>query len=233
MTFYIQLEPVFVSTMNIRGLIITSCLALLSFGDVIAQADQMSCFEWRDYGRSLKNQQKYQASYDTLKTFMEHCASESIAPSVFVTQTGNVVSLAEFDKSYWVDYREWLKKVLYYSSDSNYYCLDADAIIGTFQYFPGRGYDINGSLAVAKYLFESGKCSLYWDRYAKAWGPTREDQFKHWQDTVSNPESTPFDSTLPTLEDLGLGILRGPQGSVGRDERMKLEWLAVPNPFIE
>jgi hypothetical protein len=123
--------------------------------------------------------------------------------------------------------------VLYYSSDTNYYCYDADAIITSFVYFPGRGFDQNGALAVIKYLLESGKCPELNDRFIKTWGPTRDDQIRLWQDTVTNPELTPFDSTLPTIEDLGLGILRGPQGAVGRDERVRLEWLAVPNPFID
>jgi hypothetical protein len=153
-----QLGLEFFSTMNIRSFLITSCLTLSFFGDLFAQADPTSCFDLQDRGRSLKNQHKYQESYDTLKRFIDSCATQSFAPITFVMQSANASSLSETNRDFWVEHREWLKKVLYYSSDTNYYCYDADAIITSFVYFPGRGYDQNGALAVTKYLLESGKC---------------------------------------------------------------------------
>lgn len=191
------------------------------------------CYDKLDRGRALGDQGKYLESYDSLKQFVEECAVQPFSQRAFFLQTANVTSLSEDNKEYWVDYREWLKKVLYYSPDTSYYCADAMEINSTFHYFPGRGFDVNGALAVVKYLFESGKCPKDSAWYFSTWGPTREAQLKHWQDTVTNPEATPIDTTLPSLEDLGLGILRGLNGGVGREERLKLEWLAVPNPFMD
>jgi hypothetical protein len=161
----------------------------------------------------------YQTMYDSGKYVIEHCASYNPSVSVwgdFGAITTGCQSLAQSNLTQWTSYRNWLKKVLYYSLDSLYYCSDADAIMSTFHYFEGRGFDVNGALAVLKYLHDSSKCAEFsWYKdFDKIWKSSRDNQYQNWVDTGvigKFPPYSPLDTTLPSLEDLDLQILRGPQ----------------------
>jgi hypothetical protein len=86
------------------------------------------------------------------------------------------------------------------------------SILTTFRW--GRDVrrgDAKSILTVDSFIVKSGKCPdlvAWMDTLGipSAWNLA----YEQWLDTVPYPVKTSFDSTLPTLEDLGLGILRGP-----------------------
>jgi len=137
----------------------------------------------------------------------------------------------------WIEYREWIKSVLYLNTtDPEYYCAAVDAILSTFNYIdPKRGHDINGALAVAKFIMDSHKCEDDNEDLGKRYANSRLQQYKLWQDTVKNPQLTPYDTTLPTLEELGLEILRGPEMAVkftpNRSKTILGDLTVTNNPF--
>jgi len=148
--------------------------------------------------------------YDTLKHYIETCAQAEGSYHAFNTLNGAVSTMTD-DKMKYPRYRDWLLSVLYLNTvEPRYYCSDVQSIITTFQFVPGRGYDVNGTLAVYKYLLETNRCPTI-TNYIKDgwWNGGRAEQYKHWQDTVKvDTNLFKLDTTLPSLEELGLGILR-------------------------
>jgi hypothetical protein len=183
-----------------------------------------------------------QRAIDSLKHFIEHCYNHPLAPSIFseitnivgMDTTGNADSGAR-----WIAYRDWAFKVLYLRwpfqtlTDSQYYCHDAESSVSYFRHVQGGDYA--AEIAIARYLLNSGKCP--WDSansYVFLKGAMRNWHL-YWQDTVKDSMATPFDTTIPTLEQIGFQILLGPQfGSVDPRTMPKSilgEITANPNPF--
>ena len=153
----------------------------------------------------------YQKKYDTARKYIEDCAELSYSYHTFLPLgSANEKRTSDYGKYY--ELREWLKKVLYYNLDTNFYCSDVSEMLATFTWFDNkRGRDYRGILAVQRYIKNSGKCPLpFGNDSIDMWTGCH----KVWNDTVNDRIATPFDSTLPTLEDLDLGILRGPISGV-------------------
>jgi len=172
------------------------------------------CQELRGYGIGLKVEKRYKESYDSLRSYVEHCYWTNLAASTFPSITGAAQSLPEGNEK-WINYREWLKSVLYLNTvDPMYYCQDVDAILSSFQYKdPKRGIDINGAAAVAKYIIESNKCPDLSKNLGRRYSESRQEQYDRWRDTVKvDTNLYKLDTTLPSLEEIDLEILRGLNG---------------------
>ena len=227
--------------MRIIIYILFLCAApVVGFGQAIQSLDtQQSCTALVQIGRILNQNGRHQEAYDTLQRYFDQCALENESWVNF-----NEISLSNqqrtTSKSKHAEFREWLKKVLYYNPDYRYYCADVGAMFKTFAWFNDeRGEDINGSNAVLKYLIESGKCTADSNDYytlIELYNKNRQWQIQHWKDTVHDSIATPIDTTLPSLEDLGLGILRGnPNEAVSpaSSEEHIGELIATRNPFTD
>ncbi|MEI8133746.1 MAG: hypothetical protein WCH46_01565 [bacterium] len=186
---------------------------------------------------ALRRGANYQAEYDTLREYIEGCAYLSNSYNTF-SDLGQANSDRSNNLHRFQEYREWLKKVLYYNLDTNYYCADVGEILGTFSWFDDlRGDDERGSMAVLKFLVKENKCpnaTAYYDTVVIPGG--WRDLYSKWLDTARDPVNTKFDSTLPTLEDLDLGILRGKPADVKKYFDTKLgpimsDISALENPF--
>ncbi|MDP4221279.1 MAG: hypothetical protein Q8896_12660, partial [Bacteroidota bacterium] len=165
------------------------------------------------------------------------CAYLTDSYSVFL-DVGSTNSFRSNDLHRFKECREWLKKVLYYSLDSDFYCADVSQMLSTFRWFNDqRGDDERGALAVLYFLVKTNRCPRATAYYDTATIPGGwRDIYSKWHDTISDGNMTPFDSTLPSLEDLDLSILRG-QSSVHSDfaaHRSAIASLiASDNPFTE
>ncbi|HET9135460.1 MAG TPA: hypothetical protein VFO76_02390 [Candidatus Kapabacteria bacterium] len=183
-----------------------------------------------------KDSQQYEEAYYEFRHYIESCAYLPQAYTTFL-DVGSMNSSSSQDKHRFEEYRDWLKKVLYYNLDTNYYCADVTELFSTFSWFnDARGHDIRGSLALAFYLIDSGKCVNLRQFLLNNIPATWEQLYSVWGDTVQNPGQAVFDSTLPTLDELGLGILRGKPAEVRHFNEMMLGALvsglySTPNPF--
>ena len=180
---------------------------------------------------------QYQKAYDGYRGYIESCAYLSNSWTTF-SDVGTMNAKRNGDLHRLEEYREWLKKVLYLNLDTNYYCADVNEILSTFRWFNDiRGNDDRGALTVAYFLVKANRCPKRTAYYDTIGIPTEwRDLYSKWQDSVHNPDLTPFDSTLPSLEDLGLGILRGPPADVKKFIDAKLgaiisNIIALENPF--
>lgn len=190
-------------------------------------------------GQGYSGSMQYQKAYDTLKYFIEHCAMEEYSRMSFGTITSNAAVLNEGDNSIQIEYREWLKSVLYLNPDSLYYCTDAFQIAATYDFQDSvGGIDGNAGVTVLKYLIDSSNCSFFHAAIDDLWrNQLRYWQIRHWRDTVTDSLKTPLDTGYTTIDALGLQILRGPMNSVTPDihtplnKRPITEARAIPNPM--
>lgn len=200
--------------------------------------DTPLCKYLRQRGDLHFDLERWAEADDTLRLYIENCANDYGSAAKFNT-IGSAVSRRSNIKERYQEYREWLKKVLYYNTkDSNYYCADVDQIMGSFAYYSGRGEpDYLGALAVLKFIKESGRCSKWYfiKEYNSQVNGTFAAIYDRWKDTVQDTINTKPDSTLPTLEELDLTILYGPSEVVDQpmrsSQREILHLSASGNPF--
>ena len=182
--------------------------------------------------QGLITDHRYEEAYDTGRYYIEHCW-ELDNWHKFLTITSANQSRDTSSNRY-SEYREWLKSVLYLNtSDSNWYCADADAMLATFKKQAFQ-IDYNSQLAVERYLMGSGKCPEWEAAWKKGYMEGRLGQRQIWQDTVTvDTNLYPLDTTLPSLKSLGLEILLGPQETAKRaDAGFTIRGLhTTQNPF--
>jgi len=219
--------------MNLCKFLFFSCLFIATCTN--AQGD---CERLYNHGYDLAKFEPAKG-YDTLRYFIETCPLYTDGFQAFSMLDGAVTKMTQ-DKMKYPRYREWLLSVLYLNTiDPRYYCADVQSLLMTFQYVPGRGYDLNGALAINKFLLETSRCPTLIN-YIKndGWNQTRKEQYKHWQDTVTvDTNLFKLDTTLPSLEELGLGILReNPNAGVKPVHELKYtlgDITASSNPFTK
>jgi hypothetical protein len=206
--------------------------------------DYNDCTQKADATFSLAQGNDNQKTYDSSRYMIDHCAQFNRLDGIgiwsfFGEATGGLQYISD-DPNRWPPYRDWLKKVLYYNMDTDYYCADVEAILSSMQYFNAeRGLDRNGSLAIIKFLRDSHLCLSHYYMDPQVWTQTRTDQYNTWRDTSHSGHINPLDTTLPTLEDLDLQILRGPQYAAVKNAftpatNKKIEYFTISdNPFKE
>jgi hypothetical protein len=203
--------------------------------------DSSDCAQLQSAVHIIAQGGDYQKMYDSAKYTIEHCATQNLFPPIrtdFGVATSGLQYLSN-DPNRWPPYREWLKKVLYLNMDTGYYCSDVVSIISTMQYFDAnRGNDQNGTLAIIKFLIDSNRCTSFFPSdFNTLWKNIRNEQYTNWRDTSKNPKLNPLDTTVPSLEDLDLQILRGPQYAAVKDAFTpsavtKIKYLNISdNPF--
>ncbi len=199
------------------------------------------CSALFDKGHNYGIDGMYQKEYDTLKKFIELCANVKIGSNkgeVAFTPLDGANGYRSNDENRHVEYREWIKSVLYLNLDTIYYCRAVESIVTTLNYNPPIGRDYKAMEAVMRYVVDSGKCKLRFTDIQEILDEIHHYHHKLWQDTVQDSIATPFDTTgVPTIDDLGLSILRGQQNSVspvaGETQR-RLAFVTVErNPFTD
>ncbi len=200
-----------------------------------SELDTISCDTWYEDGVTFVSNENYELGKDTLEAYVDHCYA-SAYPAVFA-QINNAVSGIN-QQVEWLSFRDWLFNVLYLNLDTSYYCEDANALISTFNYVNGpRGYDGKGEMAVYQYLATSGKCPTFEAAFQKEITAGWNSMYSKWRDTVSDSILTPFDSTLPTLQQIGFELLLGPQYAAVHRGILPSSVLGnigiSPNPFID
>ncbi len=148
-----------------------------------------------------------QQIYDTGKACVENCNSDVQAMSgIFGDLHAAVQSLFNTDTNMYVEYRQWLETILYLNHDPEYFCMVAFQISYTYGSASDTSEtlsweDANRGLAVEMWLYHHGLCDTAGERGDSI--SIRSTQRQEWL----NDTLVPFDSTDPTLADLGLDTL--------------------------
>jgi hypothetical protein len=179
--------------------------------------------------------------YDTLRMYMEDCPLDPDASDYFSSVLGGAqTSIAIEPGTYtYPGFLAWLKKVLYYNPDTNWYCNDVSDMITAVQSAPAEE-------AICQYIITSGKCPNLVASFEESYNSASRGRYTAWLDSIeesyqylgwiyshhdsiekANPEGIflirdsinadtlahPYDSTVPSLQQDSLEILLGPQFS--------------------
>ncbi len=188
-------------------------------------------------GYALESQHIEPEGYDTLQAFLEDCPLYPNSYQAF-NMIGGAASQTSGGPDGWPGFLTWLKKVLYYNPDTNWYCNDVGDMISAEQ---NNEADVE---SICKYILESGKCPNLAGLFAGAYPAAANGRHTAWLDSIdqhynyllwiyshhdsvveSNPGgyflkldsinadtlAHPFDSTVPTLWQDSLEVLMGPQ----------------------
>ncbi|MDP4200207.1 MAG: T9SS type A sorting domain-containing protein [Bacteroidota bacterium] len=171
-----------------------------------------TCTYLNNLSGALLHDGYYQQCYDTTKLYLKNCYELPGAEGNFCTTDAANQNRSK-DPNRFVEYREWLKSVLYLRPDSDWYCSDVGSILHTFIYYPGKGLYINGQIAIARYVLEHSHCDtgvMADFRLADSTGIPMI--YSIWRDTVKDSLREPRpDTTIPSIDSIGLSILRGPE----------------------
>ncbi len=196
--------------------------------------DSSTCYQLYVDGTEYQGEGAYLTARDTLRYVIENCHQYLAKQMPFAF--GHLNGAESGIGTEWLNFREWLFSILYLSPDTNYFCPAVDDLLSTFNYTTGpRGDDMKGKIAVENFIVATGRCPLSASYYRSAmklqWGAVHAK----WQDTVKDTLATPFDSTLPTLQQIGFQILLGPQSGAVNYSSLPTTVLgsisASPNPF--
>jgi hypothetical protein len=198
-------------------------------------ADDTSCLMKFTSAQSYTQSGKFQLAYTACRNFIESCYNEKDSWRAFgIMDNANSNRLPDtVGKN--PEFREWLKKVLYFNTvDRNYYCEDVRAIISTYLGFDkADGADVNAAARLIHYFIDSTDCNSLDSILLETLRYRRGHQYELWQDTVKDPSATPYDTSMPSIDDLDLSIIRKGQYSVPTYNAVETihDVLATPNPF--
>jgi hypothetical protein len=185
----------------------------------------------------------WEESYDTLRLFMEQCPfyvggkyNSGVSASDMFTYIGSDVSQWQGGGSgRWTDLLTWLKQVLYLNPDTSWYCQDVTTMITALNTSNGGEAAVESAI---EYVIQSGKCpgfdtvllisaekarhQAWLDSLQNAFVLKEDsvgmDGFSMWPDSIgADTLAHPFDTAVPSLQQVNLQILLGPQyaSSVG------------------
>lgn len=162
--------------------------------------------------------------YDTLRMYMENCPLYPDAWRDFSNiLSGAQTSIAIEPETYtYPDFLAWLKKVLYYNPDTNWYCNDVLDMITAEQ------SNEADEMSICQYMIESSKCPEFTSEFQSLYGTAAGWRHYLWLDSIirlhplylmasgdsinADTLAHPFsDTAVPSLWQDSLEILMGPQ----------------------
>jgi hypothetical protein len=183
-----------------------------------------NCARMHGVGSAMVMEGNYQGALDTLRHYIETCANTPRSFNAFSSLDGANQNVSQDPVRFWT-HREWLKSVLYLNTtDSNYYCYDVLSIMRTGQRWDAAtGEHQKAGMAIIQYVLENNRCPMFENAFRRMYNEARDISFNRWRDSVDpgTPDAS-WDTTLPTLEELDLGLLRG---------QSKVEYSAEESPI--
>ncbi|MFI5202008.1 MAG: hypothetical protein ACHQNE_06450 [Candidatus Kapaibacterium sp.] len=153
-------------------------------------------------------------AYDTMRWYLTHCYSEA-KPEEAWGDFNSTFSHASQMKTLAgvLETRQWIMSVRFLSSADGWYCFDVVTIAGTYN-------DLRASRAIAQFLIQNPRCSAYAAQFSRDYDLILQNQRTTWADTDKNPNVDVFDTTIPSLHDLGLDSLLDDATSVVTETAM-------------
>lgn len=209
-------------------------LSILLFHPTIIFSQPDSCVKLRTWlGINPQSQELYKKQYDTLRRYVESCAvlDNDWSYTAFNQISADVSYYTQDDTNRFNVYRDWLLSVVFLNTvNPYYYCACVEAMIATYQYGP-YSYT-NAPLAVMKFLLENHNCAS--PGLQETYDQTIKSRHESW---ISKGDTTiPEDTTIPSLDQIGLGALLNHSGaspSTTPSQIYLASFTSSPNPFKE
>jgi hypothetical protein len=176
-----------------------------------------TCQDLYTGGLAFTDEGEWQESYDTLKLFIERCANYNYpdADDAFGSLSSDVQNFLNsnysYDSTIYAQYRVWLYSVLYLNTtDPGYFCACLGQIFNCFSYVKNDTSNaqriMSGNIEVAfnRWLLQNTSCDS--DYEWTTWQILRKQQLQLWQQDSIAGVHYPYDTTIPTLGQIGYGI---------------------------
>ncbi|MDP4228772.1 MAG: T9SS type A sorting domain-containing protein [Bacteroidota bacterium] len=178
-----------------------------------------------------QTQQVYLQQYDTLRHYIESCGKNDDSYDAFPALDVAVYMYIPNDTSRYDRYRDWLISVLYLNTTQPaYFCACVQSIAKTYGY--GKYNIPNAWFAIINYLLTNPHCNTPGLR--QEYQQDSIDRHNHW---LEGDRSIPEDTTLPSLERLGLGLLlthsAAPSSGSLSSNQYLVSFTTSPNPFTK
>jgi hypothetical protein len=193
-----------------------------------AEGDLDTCSNAMGLARSWGTDGFYDKAYDTMRYYILHCYPQADPYRTFNTFGGTTFN-KNITKEGRQEMRNLLFQALHLRNDDPWFCLDVEFIGGTFEMDSE-----SATLTVLKFLLENPRCSAFHDRFGAEYSHSRFVQFDSWRSSA--PPNATFDSTLPTMHDLGLDSLLQFAASAVYEtpgSQILLDAKLMPNPVME
>src|ERR1035437_7278218 len=194
-------------------------------------------------GYEFSANRMWRQAFDTLTHFIETCPYNVNAPSEFADITSAVAGLYGADGgSYRATYLSWLESLLYLNtSNPAYFCACVEEVANTLPLPPDTKPGnvsrwTNVGLSLIAWLIHNTTCDT--PALAQQYDWSRQNQFEQW---ANNPGAYKLDTTLPTMQQLGLDSLlkkhfqyvSGVKPPVDRFDAIVPEFGVSENPFTK
>jgi hypothetical protein len=172
----------------------------------------------------------FQDSYDTFKLYITNCYQQADSSVPFSSINAAASGASTHWPEIWSDYLAFLKQVLYLNSDTPWYCEDVTSMMTALQ------VDEPAKLSALQYILQSGRCPELASALQRYYQGASNGRHQNWLDSVIGKYDTvqpygiyswwldsmvnkdtlahPYDSAIPSLQQVGLEILLGPQAGV-------------------
>ncbi len=182
-----------------------------------------SCLHQRQWMSGTRTtQEQYKTQYDSLRRYVESCAvlDNDYSYHAFSSMDAAVQEYEPNDTSRYTLYRQWLVSVIYLNTTQEFYfCSCLLSIASTYKY--GKFDPTNATISILRYIRDHTGCDHQ---------STENEIKKDSLFLIRNHK----DTTIPSLEDLGLGFLLT-HNSVSPSTVLPTIYLASftssPNPF--
>ncbi|GEM_PF-6795533 len=144
----------------------------------------------------------FNRSFDTMRWYLTHCYDRpdpARAFGDFNQSFGTSTRMNTLEQR--VAIRQWLISIRFLSNVEDWYCRCIAAVAGTYN------NDLRASRAILLFLINNPRCSQSSAEFMFDYNSATQSQKATWADTVNDPNHAVWDSTVPSLHDLGLDSL--------------------------
>lgn len=165
-----------------------------------------SCWGLNDDCEYYTSNGKFDSAYSIIRYYIVHCYGQANAERTFADLGGCAGGATPFKTvAGRLQYSNWmLDTVLKLRSDDAWFCNGVNMLTPAYNNY---GSDIRAYLAIEKFLVDNPRCSSYASKFGYNYDFERNQQIHVWQDTAKNDSMKYFDSSLPSLHELGLDSL--------------------------
>ena len=152
-------------------------------------------------GQSYVADQKWKPAFDTMHWYLSHCYSRAgydAAWQLFGSAEGSLTLRMSKDSLQLL--KTWLLSERNLNPADGWYCDCIAAFQGVYQ------SDDRASLAIFKFMIDNPRCAGN-PEWGMAYENIRRGQISVWADTAKNNDMKYFDSSLPSMHELGLDSL--------------------------
>jgi hypothetical protein len=165
-----------------------------------------TCLQALSLGEQWSSFSENDLAYDTIRWYIMHCYLTADPGRTFNALQGCAGSASPLATAYGrSQYVNWLMDtVIKLRSDDGWFCCCVEALTPGYDHYASN---MPAELAILKFIIDNPRCAGMRKGLGFAYASERQAQISLWGDTAKNNNMKNFDSSLPSMHDLGLDSL--------------------------